>query len=162
MVERALEALVLGVGIDVVRGNHDRWAVAGRGLEPATYTPGALAWLATLPPTRSYDTPLGPLLLGHGLGADDMARLQPDDTGYALESNTSLHTLISDGRHRVFVGGHTHRAMVRAFGTLVVINAGTLLRSHDPCCTVLDLERRELEVLDVGDDGVKLRARRTL
>ena len=111
-----------------------------------------------MPATRTYDTPLGSLLLGHGLGDNDMIRLQPDDYGYALECNSPLQALIAAGQHRIVVGGHTHHAMVRAFGALVVINAGTLSRTHDPCCAVLDLDRAEVELLDVTDAGITRRS----
>ena len=41
--------------------------------------------LRDLPATRDYDTPAGRLRLCHGIGDNDMARLHPDTTGYALE-----------------------------------------------------------------------------
>jgi predicted phosphodiesterase len=72
------------------------------------------------------------LLLCHGVGDNDMIRLQPGDVGYALESNLELTALIDAGVHRLVVGGHTHRVMVRRFGGLTVVNPGTLLRSADP------------------------------
>jgi hypothetical protein len=51
-------------------------------------------WLGTLPRTLQFETPIGSLLLCHGLGDSDMATLMPDDEGYALEVNDQLHALI--------------------------------------------------------------------
>ncbi len=52
-------------------------------------------WLEMLPPSRRFETPLGNLLLCHGLGDDDMAALKPDDEGYevvdiGIKDNTDL------------------------------------------------------------------------
>lgn len=139
---RLLEAY----GVLTVRGNHDRWLLEGYGrdLEEATHpselTRASREFLAALPPTRSLQTPRGELLLCHGLGTNDMARLLPDDTGYAVQANAELQALIANGRYQLVVGGHTHWRMVRRFLGLTVINAGTLYRAHDPCCAVLELD----------------------
>jgi predicted phosphodiesterase len=132
-------ALLQEHGAIAVRGNHDRWAVGGRPLDPRGCTAEVLAWLALLPATRTLETVAGALLLCHGVDADDMVRLTPDATGYALESNTALQGLLAGGRHRWMVAGHTHQRMVRRFGDLTVINAGTLWREAAPCCAVVDL-----------------------
>jgi predicted phosphodiesterase len=143
-------------GVDTVRGNHERWVAEGRPMEAFDYPRAALAWLAALPVERSYDTPMGRLLLGHGLGADDMAQLRPGDTGYALESNLALHRLLAERRCEIFVGGHTHRRMVRRFDHLLVLNPGTLFRDHDPACMEVDLEARTARVHAVSPDGLRL------
>jgi hypothetical protein len=82
-----------------VRGNHERWLLARemRGLPMAhqarDLAPKTLAYLAALPVTRRLQTIAGPLLLCHGLGEDDMARLRPHDEGYALECIDALAAL---------------------------------------------------------------------
>lgn len=132
--------------VQCVRGNHDRWAVAGtlRDLEDAHRPTGPVrAFLAGLPPIRQFQTPLGGLLLCHGVGPDDMAELTPDTDGYALQALDQLWALQAREDVAVMVGGHTHRAMVRRFPELVVVNAGTLRRApgRPPLCLALDLER---------------------
>jgi predicted phosphodiesterase len=127
-----------------VRGNHDRWFVEGtmRTLPDATRTSdidaAGHAFLAQLPAQRELVTPAGSLLLCHGLGTNDMARLGADDFGYALEVNDDLQALLRLARHRWVINGHTHRRMVRRFGALTVINAGTLKRDNDPCVLIVD------------------------
>ena len=99
-------------------------------------------YLASLPATRELSTSDGTLLLCHGLGADDMAGVRPDDFGYALRSNDTLHSLVAAGRFRYVVAGHTHHRMVRHFDGLTIVNAGTLYRDHDPCFGLVDLSER--------------------
>lgn len=142
--------------VDTVRGNHERWLGEGRPLDPFEYSADALAWLAALPRVRTYDTPMGTLMLGHGIADDDMARLQPHDEGYALETNDALWALVKDRRCDVFVGGHTHRRMIRRFEHLLILNPGTLLRHHEPCCMDVDFERRIATTYDVSASSLTL------
>lgn len=131
-------ALLEDNGVLTVRGNHDRWLVTNRVRDlPNVHfldrlSNRAVDFFQSLPPTRTIDTPAGKLLLCHGVGADDMQRLGPDDEGYALTSNLELQTLLTQD-FAIAVGGHTHQRMDRTFGSLRFINAGTLLHSHDPC-----------------------------
>ncbi len=144
--------------VDCVRGNHDRWFLTGemRGAPDATPSDGlteaSREWLTALPPTRSFVTPMGNLLLCHGLGSNDMRRLTQDDSGYALEANVELQDLLSDRSHALVINGHTHGAMVRAFPGLTVINAGTLRRDHDPVFAVADFMARTVQYHLIGDD----------
>lgn len=145
--------LLAAAGVDVVRGNHDRWALK----DQLRNLPGALAaldpeqrrFLEALPATRDYQTVAGPLLLCHGLGADDMCRLTDDDFGYALETNDPLQELLASEQYRFVVNGHTHRRMVRHFGTLTIINAGTLFRENDPCFALIDFEAGRVQFFDL-------------
>lgn len=129
-----------------VRGNHDRWLLANtmRELPDATRRDSlaerTLSYLEALPATHTLSTPLGSVMLCHGLGKDDMGGVRPDDDGYALEVNDLLHQLRRDPSVAMVVNGHTHRPMVRHFEGLTIINAGTLLRHHDPGYLVADLE----------------------
>jgi predicted phosphodiesterase len=142
-----------------VSGNHDRWLQDGemRDLSGATdreeLAPETLAYLASLPPTRELDSPAGRLLLCHGIGADDMAGVQPYDHGLALESNEALQRLVRERRHPYVLSGHTHRPMVRALEGVTIINAGTLLGDHTPCCSVIDLAAKRIQFYDVAQDG---------
>jgi len=131
----------------VVRGNHDRWLLAGtsRGLPLATpstaVTAASRRMLGDLPEMVELETVSGRALLCHGLGPNDMGKVGPDDEGYALDSNDDLQRLIGSG-YRWILNGHSHRPMVRHFGALTLINAGTLLRHHQPGFLELDFERQ--------------------
>ena len=150
--------LLAEAGVDVVRGNHDRWALK----DELRSLPGALAaldaqqrrFLEALPATREYETVRGPLLLCHGLGADDMCRLTDDDFGYALETNDPLQELLAGEQYRFVVNGHTHRRMVRCFGRLTIINAGTLFRENKPCFAVIDFEAGRVEFFDLAAGAI--------
>ena len=156
--------LLAAAGALGVRGNHDRWMLAGRVRDlPRAHrledlAAQTVAFLEALPPVRELDTPLGLLLLCHGVGEDDMQRLRPDDDGYALASNDALTALIDAGRHALVVGGHTHERMVRRFGGLVFVNAGTLARDATPCCAVLDLADRRVRFYDLDEPAAPRRA----
>lgn len=143
----------------VVRGNHERWLLANdmRDLRDATPLASVSAelrrYLAAYPVTMDFDTLQGPLLLCHGLGDDDMASVGEYETGYALDTNQALQALLRQATYRYVVCGHTHRHMVRRFAGLIVINAGTLSREHDPCCAILDFERGEASFHDLDAAG---------
>jgi predicted phosphodiesterase len=143
----------------VVRGNHDRWWLMGscRHLPDATptseITDGIRSFLETLPLTVEFDSALGPVLLCHGLGENDMAKVGANDEGYALESNTELQRLIGDGRYSLILNGHTHHATLRRFATLLVLNAGTLKQNDDPCFLRVDLAGRTATVLGFDEHG---------
>ena len=133
-----------------VRGNHDRWLL-GNQLRDLPYAkqlsdtaPAATDYLTALPVTREFRSPRGHVLLCHGLGTNDMVGVKPDHEGYDISSNAELQLLINERRYRFVLNGHTHRPMLRTFGPVSIINAGTLLRDYERCFTFVDFERGEL------------------
>jgi predicted phosphodiesterase len=153
-------ALLAEAGAIGVRGNHDRWLLEGkmRSLPHAhtreALSPASIALLESLPVVREIETARGVLLLCHGVGEDDMQRLGPDDEGYALETNDALTALVRSDRYALAVGGHTHARMVRRFGALVFVNAGTLAPASDPCCAILDVASSRVRFFDLEDPSV--------
>lgn len=146
-------------GVATVRGNHDRWFMQGTmsDLPEATrveeVTAEAQQFLASLPVMRTYETPVGRLLLCHGLGEDDMAGVRPHDYGYAIEANHQLHALWGAREFNVVINGHTHYHMVRAFDHLTIINSGTLKRTHDPCFLTADFQARVVQFHKMDNDA---------
>lgn len=130
---------------DVVRGNHERWVIEGHPFEPFDYPADTLAWLRTLPATREYDTPSGRFLLGHGIGTDDMVRLEPDTTGYALECLDPVWRLVRAHQYRWYAGGHTHVPMVRTIEGLTFLNPGTLVANQNPGFMIVDFATGVIE-----------------
>jgi predicted phosphodiesterase len=152
-------ALIEAHRMVVVRGNHDRW-FAKRTLRelPLATAPGQVAsrtdaLLASLPETAELETVAGRALLCHGMGRNDMAKVTPDDFGYAIEANADLQRLMREGTYRWVLNGHTHRRMVRQFGGLTVVNAGTLARDFDPCFLDLDFQAATARVFLFRADG---------
>ncbi|MCU0547624.1 MAG: metallophosphatase family protein [Oscillatoriaceae cyanobacterium Prado104] len=142
-----------------VLGNHDRWLLKNqlRELKEATQ-PDSLSvishsFLSSLPSTREFSTPHGLALLCHGLGKNDMVRLNPDDCGYAIEANTDLQNLIQERKYRYVINGHTHYKMVRHFGNLTIINAGTLKRGCDRGFLLINLVRQFVRFYIFLEDG---------
>lgn len=136
-------------GVAVVRGNHERWLLAGqmRHLPEATQAirPETRRFLERLPTNLELETVAGRLLVSHGVGLDDEAELRPDTAGYGLVA--ALATVRSRHDVRYFLGGHTHEPMVRRLDEQVFVNAGTLHRKADPPVVLwLDFEARRAEL----------------
>lgn len=76
-------AMLRDAGVEAVAGNHERWLLTGQmrtlpdATEPDMLAPETQDWLASLPRTREFATPAGPLLVCHGLGDDDMGQVTP-------------------------------------------------------------------------------------
>lgn len=142
-----------------VRGNHDRWILENtlRDLPDATPRDGLtsdnLTFLRGLSSTRFFQTTAGTLLLCHGMGENDMQGVTPNDEGYALEFKDELQRLRREKTADFIIAGHTHRRMVRDFGGLVVINAGTLFRIQQPCVATADFNQRWVQ-FHAFEDGV--------
>lgn len=152
-------ALLEAHGVVTVAGNHDRWLLAGsaRDLPDATaladVSEETRAFLARLPRMVEIATTQGLALLCHGLGPNDMAKVTPDDFGYALETNDELQKLLQNGYFRWVVNGHSHRQMVRAFPGLTIINAGTIKPGHSSCFLEVDFEQAQVLVYQFAADG---------
>ncbi len=149
--------------IKTIRGNHDSWLIGNsmRSLPNSTrlesVKTSSVEYLKQLPKTMSFETPLGEALLCHGLGENDMARLTPDDYGYAIEANSDLQKLISENRYLVIISGHTHRIMVRNLENRLFINAGTLIKAHAPCFSLADFSLRKIKFQFFDKNGVASR-----
>ena len=141
-------SLLTANGIATVRGNHDEWLV--RDKDPAgSLTRAEIEYLAALPSTIRIDTSLGPVLLCHGLGVNNMSKINPDDYGYAIEANDDLQKLITRREYKVVVNGHSHKKMVREFNGLVIVNAGSLVQ--EPCFTIIDFANRRVSFFAMGE-----------
>lgn len=141
--------------VQVVRGNHERWLldeemrILNDANQRADLRSDLIAWLNELPTTITFETQDGPLLLCHGLGEDDMARLLPDDSGYSIQSNAPLEKLICEMNVRYVICGHTHQRMVRRIDNVTFLNAGTLKQQQEPCFFIADFIKREVQFFDM-------------
>lgn len=137
-------ALLEQFGVVTIMGNHDRWFLEGtKREEPDATKPEEVSehtreYIEGLPVTREFETALGPLLFCHGIGRNDTARLMPGDGDYKIEQNAELQALVHMRRYRLVLGGHTHHRMVREFGGLTFLNAGTLKQDNEPCFLTVD------------------------
>ena len=140
-----------------VAGNHERWILADRVRHiPHAHAAGGLTerartFLDALPRTRRLPTVRGPLLLCHGVGERDHAKVWPGSPRMATERSALLDALIAQDQVRLVVNGHVHYRMILDFDALTLINAGTLRRDHRPGFLELDLDAGEL--LFLGFDG---------
>jgi len=153
-------------GAHAVRGNHDRWLVAGQMRELVGATlhcePSTLRYLATRKSSLEFMTVAGRALLCHGFGDDDMSKLAPDDGAYAVESNQALTRLLEDPGLRFVLNGHSHRPMLRPVGGLWIINAGTLRPGHGPSFVLVDFAELALTWFGFEDDDRVTRERQPM
>lgn len=152
-------ALLRDEGVLTVCGNHDRWLQDGEMRDLAGATPleeltaKTHDYLASLPTTIELATPMGLVLLCHGLGENDMAQVQAHERGKELDDNEALQLLLKSARYRAVLNGHTHKAGVIELEGVSLINAGTLRRDRTPCCSVADFEHGEVVFFDITDAG---------
>jgi predicted phosphodiesterase len=151
--------LLTSHNVVTVRGNHDRWFLTGLARElpdatlPASVSAESRGVLERLPPMVEIETISGRALLCHGLGPNDMAKVTPDDFGYALDANDDLQKLIRNSPYRWILNGHSHRQMIRDFNGLTIVNAGTLRRADSPCFFELDFETSVALLFEVDSSG---------
>jgi predicted phosphodiesterase len=146
-----------------VLGNHDRWLLdeQQRDLPDATYpedvNEAVRSFLLSLPQSLQLSTPSGQLLLGHGLGSNDMTCLYPYDHGPALRNNTTLQSILKSEAYRYVVSGHTHMRMVRRIEGVTFVNAGALHYTREPCCLLLDFETNRAQFFEHENGGARTR-----
>lgn len=147
-------------GVATVLGNHDQWYLNGESRDLAEATPiGSLstrahAFVAALPRTLLYATPFGNALLCHGLGENNDASVERSDDENAVNSNVELQKLIADPLVQIVMNGHTHESMVRHFGRLTIVNAGSLHRDYESGFVIVDLAAGAVDFLTVDGGGV--------
>ena len=158
---RAIE-LLIEHDVVCVRGNHERWLLRRemRDLPDANtyfdFKMSAWEFVTKLPSQRRFETVAGTMLLCHGLGEDDMAGVWPFDNALTLHSNYALWRLVKLREYDFVINGHTHRRLTQRFDDLMIVNAGTLFREHDPCCLIVDFEAGVAEYFNLpGEDRVE-------
>jgi len=150
-------ALLEKHGVVAVRGNHDRWLAndngpaISQGSRPVELSKERVLQLRLLPPTLSFVTPAGRLLLCHGLGKNDLRELRYGDSDSVLESNLELQQL-RKSEYAIVINGHTHERMVRDYDGVVVINAGTLRIDRDSVFATVDFDERVVQYYGFDDE----------
>lgn len=146
-----------------VRGNHDRWLLNGEARSwPEAVQPESVAlrtweYIKALPKTLEISTVAGTLLLCHGMGENDMGRLEPGDYGYGLENNLDLLKVFLQPEIEFVVAGHTHKPMLRRFARaqsqpLTVINVGQLKHIPGPVFVLGDFENGTIQFFEIAED----------
>jgi predicted phosphodiesterase len=141
-----------------VLGNHDRWLLdkQHRDLPEATFPEevgrATREFLQSLPHSVELQTIRGRLLLGHGLGSNDMTCLYPYDHGPSLQHNTTLQAILRAEHYRYVISGHTHMRMLREIAGVTFINAGALHYTREPGCLLLDFQQRQAQFFEHADN----------
>lgn len=140
-------ALLEGARVRTVRGNHDRWLLADRvrGVPDAhrfeDLGQKARHYLSALPKSLEFETPMGPLLLCHGVADNDLRKVWPGTARMGPERSEELDALLRENRLRFVINGHSHYRVLVDFPGLVLINAGTLVSRHRPGISVIDFNQ---------------------
>ena len=146
--------------IQTVRGNHDRWCLEDK----ARHVPNAHRRESLKTATREYLTALprqleimtsrGKLLLCHGIGNNDLAKVWPGTERMPIERSEALDNLIDAGDFRFVVNGHMHFKTMIHFETLTLINAGTITGIRWPGFTVIDFETGHVDTFRFEESGI--------
>jgi putative phosphoesterase len=145
--------------IVTIMGNHDQWCLenSNRGVQDATLLShldlSSQRFLRSLPKAVSIDTVRGKAMICHGLGENNMASVRPTDSAEEMFNNLELWAIYRNHRVRFVVNGHTHRAELRTFKHLNVINAGSLNGAETACCAITDFENATVEFFDLLESG---------
>jgi predicted phosphodiesterase len=138
--------LLAAANVITVAGNHDRWLLADRmrnvpfAHRLSELQPCSRDYLAALPSTQTFETPLGAALLCHGVGENDMRKVWPGSARMPIERSPELDSLIEVDDTRFVFNGHLHYRVIVNFERLTLLNAGTLKGEHRPGVTLLDFD----------------------
>lgn len=153
-------ALLAESGAHTVRGNHDRWLLEDRVRNiPDAHRLKDVGrdtrdFLEELPTTLQVDTSMGPLLLCHGIGENDLRKVWPGTERMEAERSHELDAILAAGAHRLLVNGHMHYRVLIDFPELLLINAGTLAARHRPGISLIDFEAASITACEFEDGGV--------
>ncbi len=134
-----------------VRGNHDRWLLTDKVRHVANahvrqhIAPASLDYLAGLPTQHYLPTVAGNLLLCHGMADNDLQKIWPGTERMPAERCHRLDEIIASDQVSFVVNGHVHYRTLIHFSNLLLINAGTLKRVHQPGFGLLDLNRQHIQ-----------------
>lgn len=134
----------------VVKGNHDRWLLTNtvRNIPNAhileRLSPTSIAYLDSLDTAIEFETPLGSLLLCHGIYNNDLAKIWPGSSRKEPERSPELDILITEKKFNFLINGHSHYRIVIDFPSLVLVNAGTLVSRHRPGISILDFTSQRI------------------
>jgi len=158
--DRVVE-LLIEHEVKVVAGNHDRWLLADK----YRHVPKAhsrdnlkshtLDYFRSLPKSRSISFQGHDLLLCHGVGDQDLAKVWPGTLRMAAERSETLDSLIDSHAYQWIINGHVHFQTVIPFRTLTLINAGTLAGERWPGFLTLDPISSEVEVFSFRKDQIQ-------
>lgn len=145
--------------VTTVIGNHDRWLLNNemRTLPEANaldeLSIESKIFLEGLPAEYEFSLNGLPVLLCHGVGRNDMSKINKDDFGYALDVNEDLQAILRERRIKLLVNGHSHKRMVKQIEGLTVINAGTIKFEHFPCIAILESKPLQVRFFSILENG---------
>jgi len=165
--DRVVE-LLIEYEVKVVAGNHDRWLLADK----YRHVPQAhsrdnlkshtLDYFRSLPKSRSISFQGHDLLLCHGVGDQDLAKVWPGTLRMAAERSETLDSLIDSHAYQWIINGHVHFQTVIPFRTLTLINAGTLAGERWPGFLTLDPISSEVEVFSFRKDQIQSKGTKSI
>jgi predicted phosphodiesterase len=151
-------ALLDSAGAIAVAGNHDRWLLQDRVRHlPDAHRLEAINdrtadYLRGLPTSVTLETTAGSLMLCHGVGENDLAKIWPGTERSPIERSARLDEIIATERFRFLVNGHLHYRVMIDFENLLVLNAGTLKGGYAGV-SVMDFSADGVSSFAVTDEG---------
>lgn len=126
-----------------VAGNHDRWLLSDKVRSiPLAHKKSdldieSLCFLEELASQEKIVTPIGELILCHGVLDNDLGKIWPGTEGTKIERAEPLDELLESFPPRLLINGHVHYRTIIDFNYCQVLNAGTL-RGDYPAVTIID------------------------
>jgi len=151
-----------------VRGNHDRWIIENkaRHIKKAhslhDLTADTLAFLKKLPTQATINLGETRILVCHGVGDNDLAKIWPGTDRLKALKSELLDKIISSKRYNYMINGHIHFRTMIHFRKMTLINAGTIAGDFWPGISILDLETNQVHGYHFKDRKLKLRISRNL
>ena len=160
--------ILMDHNVTTVAGNHDRWLLTDRSRHVTNahhrsdLNSKTLEYLESLPKTRTITVGQQDVLLCHGMGDQDLAKIWPGTERMPVERSSRLDDIIDQGRFSWIINGHVHFQSVIPFETAVLINAGTLAGNRWPGFLILDLASQTIDVFSLADNQVTFKGTRDL
>lgn len=154
--------LLWDANVQTVAGNHDRWILQDRVRHlPDAHLHEELnddshAFLSHLPRQQVLETAHGPVLLCHGIGDDDLAKVWPGTEKTAIRRSDALDDLLEANHFRFLINGHMHFRVLIDFHNLVLLNAGTL-KGERGGINLVDFDGGAVAAFEVRDTGAPQR-----
>jgi predicted phosphodiesterase len=154
--------LLAEASVNTVAGNHDRWLLEDRvrhlsdAHSEAELSAGSREFLEGLPRQREFQTSLGRLLLCHGVGENDLAKVWPGTSQSGIRRNAELDDLLRTADFRFLINGHMHFRVLIDFSELLLVNAGTL-KGERGGVSLIDFDGGAVAAYEVGDQGAPQR-----
>lgn len=153
-------------GVKTVRGDHDllrlRELQSSSGIPTMQMEKQIFFCLSELPVMYEFTSLVGPGLLYHGFGNNDITHTILDKNEVKEEefsdsknfiTEQEIDKLASEKSYSLIISGHTQEWNCRTISKCLRVDAGTLHSDTNPCFSIIDLQNKFIEYYVLNRDG---------